>query len=362
MAIRQPTLALQNDLRGTVGAEADQATRDVTGRWVDGWDTLGPLYAGAVAGVTASAVAAGVWPGPWDLARDPQLAAATRQAQTTAATLAGQSVDTTTTSASSAVQVTVDAEPQIMASQLPAAEQANAAAAFTAAVTPAALAALLTAVTANLPSLRAPIIRAAVDGAHRAVVQGVPVTTGTPQAAAQRLVGNIERGFLAGLTSAIAAARTETLDAYRTAARRVHSANALWLDGWYWQSRLSPSTCPSCWALHGTFHPVAEQGPEDHRNGHCSRIPKLRPWVTLGLGQREPGDAIPDAETAFNALPEADQLQVMGPARLALLRSGDIRWDDLAVRKPSTSWRAAYQPRTVTDLRSLARRRASAAV
>jgi hypothetical protein len=59
---------------------------------------------------------------------------------------------------------------------------------------------------------------------------------------------------------------------------------------------------------------------------------------------------LPDAQTRFKELPAAQQQAVMGPARLAGLNDGSIRWADLSVRRSTDGWRDSYG---VTPLRAL---------
>lgn len=356
MAITNQTLAQVHDLRVAVGTEADDATRTVTRSWVDGWETVAPLYATALAGIAAQAVAAGHWPGPWNLVRDESLQVAGRRTQDVLADLATGAGATTATAASNAVQATIEAEPQIMATQLPAAERHDAAGKFAAALAAAGTAHLLATIAAQISSLVPPFAAMSVGAMNRALVHGAPPTSGTAKALADRVLTAVERGFNAGLTSAIGVARTETLDAYRTAARQVHNANASVVSGWYWISSLDPMTCTSCWSMHGSFHPITEFGPLDHRQGRCARVVKLRPWAQFGYGRTEPDDTFVDARAKFAALPEADQLKVMGPARLELLRSGRVQWEDLAQRRYTAGWRPSYAPTPVRDLQQIDRR------
>lgn len=108
--------------------------------------------------------------------------------------------------------------------------------------------------------------------------------------------------------------------------------------------------CPSCWAMHGTIHPLDEPGPQDHQAGRCSRTPVARPWRDLGINIDEPPSLVPDAQAAFWALSRADQLAVMGPTRLAALQRGDIDWADLSTLRRNTGWRDSYTTTRVADL------------
>lgn len=84
-------------------------------------------------------------------------------------------------------------------------------------------------------------------------------------------------------------------------------------------------------------------------NCRCSRTPQSKSWRALGFNIDEPRSLLPDARTVFKGLPEADQLAVMGPARLAALDSGRASWDDLSMRRTTPGWRDSYAPRPARD-------------
>ena len=116
--------------------------------------------------------------------------------------------------------------------------------------------------------------------------------------------------------------------------------------------------CPSCWSMHGRVFPVDMPGPADHQQGRCARLPKTRTWRELGFNIDEPADTIVNARTRFASLPDAQQRTIMGPGRLALLRSGRVDWADLSGLRTAEGWRPSYAPRAVHDLERLGMRRA----
>lgn len=115
--------------------------------------------------------------------------------------------------------------------------------------------------------------------------------------------------------------------------------------------------CPSCWAMHGTEHPLSEAGPLDHVQGRCARAPKAKSWKALGFDMDEPDDNIPDARALFAALPRDDQIRILGARRLAMMDAGDIDWVDIPARRDNDAWRPSYSPRPVRDLERIAARR-----
>lgn len=76
------------------------------------------------------------------------------------------------------------------------------------------------------------------------------------------------RAMGGNLDRALVIARTEQLRSYRAAAQVGLESNADILDGWVWSSALTANTCPVCWALHGSIHPVTE-AMQDHVCGRC---------------------------------------------------------------------------------------------
>lgn len=163
-----------------------------------------------------------------------------------------------------------------------------------------------------------------------------------PRRAARAMIARTEGVFNGGYARAEVIARTELLDGYRYAAAEAHNANADVLAGWQWLCELSSRTCPSCLAMNGSKHPLEEDGPIDHHQGRCSRVPLVKPLRELGIPGPEPRSAVPDARAWFARQPEAVQRQIMGPKRLEAWRAGKFppeRWTRLV---ETDGWRDAY--------------------
>lgn len=82
------------------------------------------------------------------------------------------------------------------------------------------------------------------------------------------------------LTRALTIARTETLRAQRIAAVENYRANDNVVKGWKWSASLDGRTCPSCFAMHGTIHPLSEDM-ESHPNCRCSCSPQTFTYSEL---------------------------------------------------------------------------------
>lgn len=360
MAVTRQTLRLLRDLRAAVGRQADDAVRDLTAAWVQAWTLLAPDWRAAISDLLGWAQTHGRWPTPVELARNPLLQRALDLTAGELTNLGEQTGTAVTTGAGGVVAATAAAESGIIASQLPAAAQAQTAARAAARILPSALDAITVRIQQAITAQTRLLSSDAQAALRRELVRGIELGT-NPNEAARQMLARVNGAFEGGLTRAVNVVRTEMLDAYRTTSRYAHDANADVLDGWTWLATLDGRACPSCWAMHGTTHPLSQPGPLDHQQGRCARVPRARSWRELGIDQPEPADVTPDAPAAFDALSDADQLAIMGAARLALLKSGRIGWDDLPALRDAPAWRKSYTPRSVRDLQRLADRRDNAA-
>lgn len=358
MPVDTETLRLSRELRTAVGGHADQVTRDLTSAWADAWEDLSPALLVALIAAATLAVKLGRWPGPWELARIPNLDAALLAVETALAGLAKRAAADTSAGAEAAIRDTVGLSPAIIASQLPAGEQEDTAAVAALAILATAVATRAVLARTRIGGVAASIPAAAMATVRRVLLAGV-VVGADPRAMARNVLGALQVAFNSGLTRAIVMARTEILDAYRAMAADIRAANSRYVDTWIWVCLLDGRVCPSCLAMHGTVHPATEYGPVDHPQGRCMAVPHVKPWQVLGITLVEPADTIPDAEAWFWSLPEAQQIAIMGRTRLKLLRDRRIRWDDLATRQTNYGWRDTYVPTPVWELHRIAARRAA---
>ena len=360
MAIRRPTLLLGSQLRTTIGTEADDATRALAAAWVKAWATLSADMNTAVADAMALAAQLGRWPAAYELNRIDRLYRTMEAAQSTLQELATRAGVTITDAAGNAVQSTADAEPGIVASQLPVAQRAAAAAKFAARINPTSLDIIVARTAQQITSQTNALSGEAVDAMHRELVRGVALGD-NPNTAASRMVAGLEEGFNGGLARATNIARTEVLDAYRTTSQYAHHSNSDVLSGWLWLCTFSNRTCPSCIAMNGSVHDLSEPGPQDHQSGRCARVPIVKPWSELGIKTPEPPSTVPDARKWFSQQSAATQAQMLGPGRLNLLKSGRITWDDIPRLRTTSGWRPSYAPASLKDLERIAKPASTAA-
>jgi SPP1 gp7 family putative phage head morphogenesis protein len=246
-----------------------------------------------------------------------------------------------------AVLDALDSHQALITSQLPQ-NTANASVSFTR-MSPEALAAIVERATQQIHSDTLPLAADVERVMKRELIRGIAVGD-NPRRVAARMLQGTERRFNGGLTRALTIARTETLDAHRAATQASEKANKEILEGWEWHAALNARTCPSCWAKHGTRHPLDEPGPNDHQNGRCTRVSITKTWKELGFDIKEPASVTPDAQTAFNNLAPDTQKQIMGAQRLELLQNGKISWADLSTKTSTDGWRDSYTATPVKDL------------
>lgn len=183
----------------------------------------------------------------------------------------------------------------------------------------------------------------AVAAMRHELVYGITVGD-NPRATARHMLKQAQGAFNGGLARAMVISRTESLDAYRTAAQAQQDANSDTLAGWQWHANLSNRTCASCIAQHGNIYPLDEPGPNDHQQGRCARVPVTKTWRELGIdipeppGRVEPGDGIKWLESQ----PEDVQKSVLGPKRWEAWKDGQFNPDEWSSRRVTPGWRDSF--------------------
>lgn len=346
MAITRETLRLARELRVSVASITDARARVLVQAWVRAWDELAAALLAGVDDVVAG-VPAGSTPTRTQIVHNRRLMAALDQALTQLKVLAAEAQIGVRGDVEAAARLAGQAQAGLITSQLPPTEAAVKARLDR--FDPRTLDAIVQRTTQHVTALHYPLAANAYEAMLRELIRGVAVGD-NPRESARRMLARVEGQFNGGLTRALVIARTEVIDAHRAAALAAQQANADVLAGWVWHCQLDTRSCPSCWSRHGTLHPVSEPGPLDHQQGRCSRTPQTKTWRELGFNIDEPPTLLPDAQATFRALPEADQVAVMGPARLAALQSGHASWADLSIRRRTFGWRDSYAPRPARDL------------
>ena len=258
--------------------------------------------------------------------------------------LAAQSAVVITDAAGQVTSISVAAQAAIAGSQLPAAGYPLVS------VNPDVVGSIIARTSQNITARTRPLAQAGQVAVRTALIQGTSASDNPVKVARNMARLARQGGVDLPLARATAIARTELLDAGRSAQHAWDQANASTLQGWEWLSSRSKTTCAACWSRDGSIHELSEPGPNDHVCGRCTRMVRTKTWAELGIDLPEPeGLARISAEDHFRSLPQEQQLKIMGPARLKALDDG-AAWSDLAVLKHNPDWRSSWQVRPVRDL------------
>jgi len=344
MAVTMETLRIVADLRTRLEKMTDAQTLALTRAWVDAYDVIAPEFRTALLELMAAAKDGTV--SRATVAKNLRIRDALQTTRDVLDELARSTEVTVSNDIGQAVRDAIDTHAAIINSQLP----ANATGVSFTRAPADALAAIVERTTAQIHS-SALALPADVEKAMKsALIRGIAVGD-NPNRTAGRIMDATQQRFNGGLTRALTISRTETLDAHRAATQASEKANKNVLEEWEWHAALNARTCPSCWAKHGTRHPLEEAGPNDHQCGRCTRVTVTKTWEALGFkGIPEPASVTPDARTVFDNLTPDTQRRIMGAQRLDLLQSGKIQWADLSTVRHTDGWRDSH---IVTPLKDL---------
>lgn len=333
MPVPPRTLTVLRRLARTVGSTADDTVRAITASWLASWQDLTPAWQAAITAIADDYTRTGAWPAAWQVARIEAVARATDRTRRSLDVLLAGAEASNAAAVSAAGRAGWLAEPQLIASQVP----------------------RLTLAEIAMPPIAAADEqrRRRINGLHRGIHTDTaallpralqPIPNPDRAAITNILFDRIRTAFDAPLTRAVTVARTEPVDAARTAAQLVDLANPALVSAWAWICQCDRRSCIACWAMHGRQFPITQDGPEGHGGCRCQRLPLA-------------GDTtLPTAERRFRRLSRRDQQQILGPGRYTLLQSGAVGWADLAVRRSNPGWRDSHVPRPVADLKRLAAR------
>jgi hypothetical protein len=346
VSITNQTLRYVDQLRAEINRQLDDDTRRLVEAWVRAWNTLNNEWRAAIDDIV-SASGPDRWPNQSQILNVTRVQIALAATTAELEQLAALTQSTVISTASALTEQQAFWEARIIASQLPA--ETGPARLLAPQFSDLALAAIVERTTQQIESLRDPLAAATQETMRRALIRGVALGQ-NPRLTAQHMLRRSEQHFNGGLTRALNISRTESLDAQRRAAAAYQQQHRDVLKGWAWNAKLDSRTCPSCWSQHGRVHPLTEPGPHDHQQGRCNRVAVTKSWAELGIAIPEPPSALPNARERFDALPRAEQLQIMGSARLAALEGGTIDWDQLSVNVTSPGWRGSWVPVSVRQI------------
>ena len=91
------------------------------------------------------------------------------------------------------------------------------------------------------------------DAAEKALIEGVAMGK-NPRETARVMRQGVDQAVDLTRSRALTISRTETMRVHRAASLENYKANAEAVRGWVWLCACDLRSCPSCWAMHGTFH------------------------------------------------------------------------------------------------------------
>ena len=343
MAITPESLRTHERLTINTNRLVDHTTRTLTARWATAWRELSTEWEAAISQIIAAQTAGETL----HAGRIAQLDRVTRALTATAEQLAALTEgipDAIDGPLNEILADTTAATRQIVAAQLPATLRPG-----FALVSKPAMNAIIRRTMNQVHAASWPLTDDAISAMKSTLIRAVP-SGWAPARAAREMLERTQTEFNGGLARAMTIARTEMLDAHRSAANQLYRSNKDVIQSWVWTAHLDARTCPACIAMHGTEHSVETPGPEGHQNCRCTGIPKTKTWAELGLPDLdEPADALPDASQWIDDNPTAAQ-RALGRTRYDMLASGDITLNDLATKRSSAHWRDSYHATPVRDL------------
>jgi SPP1 gp7 family putative phage head morphogenesis protein len=325
-------------------ALTDEQVVALTRAWVDAWDELEPEFQNALTVLLADAedtIPARI------VARDQRITQALQHAADRLDGLASTTQVTVTNDLHTIVLDAANTKYDALLRQLPdGAEHA-----WLNRLNTVALDAIVARTTQQIHSATMPLPDDTVRAMQAELVRGITVGA-NPNETARRMVRRTGDHFYGGLTRATRIARTETLDAYRTADLAAAQANRTVIASRVWMATLDARTCASCLANHGTEWPIDQFGPEDHQQGRCVFVEKTKSWEELGFTGIE--DQSLDLEAQRDAwwdnLTDDTKQQILGPGKYELWQDGSIDWADLTKRVDNPGWRPSQVETPLVDL------------
>lgn len=348
MAITPESLHTHERLTINTNRLVDHTTRTLTARWATAWRELSTEWETAISQIIATQTAGETL----HAGQIAQLERVTRALTATAeqlVTLTDGIPDAIDGPLNEILADTTAATRQIVAAQLPATLRPG-----FALVSKPAMNAIIERTMNQVHAASWPLTDDAISAMKTTLIRAVP-SGWAPGRAAGEMLERTQTEFNGGLSRAMTIARTEMLDAHRSAAGQLYTANKDVIQSWVWTAHLDARTCPACIAMHGTEHSVETPGPEGHQNCRCTGIPKTKSWAELGFPELdEPADALPDASQWIDDNPAAAQ-RALGKTRYDMLTAGDITLNDLATKRHNTGWRDSWHATPIRDLERKAR-------
>ena len=345
MAINSRTLDLLASMRRGVDVQVDATTRALTAQWSQAWHEIADEWL-----IAAQAIVGLENPSPDRILKLNRTQRALNAASERLAALSDEFEAMMREPLDQVMKHTADVSEQLVRSQLPGADH-GVGLSFTR-VSPEALDWIVDRTMANITSSRMPLAADAVVAMKSSLLRAVPAGWG-PERAAREMLRRTRSSFNGGLSRALTIARTEMLDAHRAASRASDMANDM-VQQWQWMANLDAHVCPSCAAMHGRRFDKDVEGPHDHPNGRCARLPVTVSWADLGFPDLdEPPDDFETTEDWMKRAPH-EAVSALGPERVLMLNDGTIDLEDMTQYRDNDEWRGSYQATPLNDLRKKA--------
>ena len=335
MSITDVTLDLTRSMRLELDMHVDDTTRAIARQWSAAWDELSAEWRDAISDLLTK----DGWPSRSKVLRAERAQRALRVTREALDELAKQAGVRIVDSVPAMVEAMQAWQQSVAASQLPYGGLTD-----WARVDDKALQAIVKRTAGQVEKITRRLPREQQAVMKQTLIRGVAVGD-SPREAARTMMSRLGGRFDGGRRRAETIARTEMLDASRASARAGRMANADVLAGWTWTSTLDRRTCPACLGMHGTEFPLDAPGPEGHQNCRCVAVERLKPWRDLGFDMDDMPSELPNAREWWESQPVAVQNDIMGAERARRLRSGDLSWDQLAVRRDNPGWRPSWTVR-----------------
>lgn len=348
MAATRETLRLLAAQRLVVDEQLGIAVRTLTESWVRAWKVVGPEW-DAVTKQLAAEIALNGVPSRRTIRRARNVQHALNTMRQLLDALSDQADGMLAGQSQVLVKDAALKQAKIIASALPVGSEIRAQVLRQSQTPNLQLEAIVKRTTQQITSQLVPLTDEATEAVMDQLIRGA-ARGQNPRRVAAQMLQQVNGAFNGGLSRAINIARTEGLDAHRSAAAVTQNKHSEVLEGWQWLATLNNRTCPACWGKHGSKHPLSERGPDGHQQCRCARAPLTKSWAALGLDIPEPPSLIRDGQQEFGRLPRREKLEIMGPSRLKALESGRATWDELAQLRHNDGWRSGYYVRPVRDL------------
>lgn len=194
-----------------------------------------------------------------------------------------------------------------------------------------------------LADLLRPLGQQASQSVRDALVNGVAIGQSPRKTASE-----IKDALAGNLTRALAISRNEQLRAYRESSRKTYQANDDVCRGWRWTANLTTRSCVVCWAMDGTEHALTEPM-ATHPQCRCVQTPLTKTFAELGITSVKDEPARPTGIEAFAKLSEAEQLAILGKAKFAAYKTGQLKLQDVVGASIHPRWGKSRYERSLRD-------------